>query len=306
MQYELECGHCGYQFALVAPLPRSVQCGVCGGALTLAIAVPVAPPVAPPAPPSPPPPPRTKPLPPPPPVVDEEDEDEPEERTLAEPWPGIRNWFNAARVAADIGCALLVLVVCLDLYVMPVVSATRESTVLRFLMLAGMAIAVAAFPQSSAAFAITRVPRTHGRKWMHASVALLGLSLAAGALAHRIATVVGSTDSSAAAVAGTTVVLFVGTAFIVWLTFLARLGRGLGDEDLVCTAVSMRAESLAVLAITAIFLTGAVVAERVGVATTAWLARGAAGVGWIVSLRQYAAILRVVVATIDRRAPAAP
>src|SRR5262245_42346371 len=64
MQYELECGHCGYLFTLEGPLPRSVKCQVCGAMLTLAVAAPVAPKEAPkPDPPPPPPPPEIPELP---------------------------------------------------------------------------------------------------------------------------------------------------------------------------------------------------------------------------------------------------
>src|SRR4051794_26427104 len=117
MQYELECGHCGYQFVLdVVALPRTTKCTVCGGLLTLAVPVAVVPPPAPPEPPA-----KPKPISPP--------DAPPKTRTrhLAEPWPGVRSALNNAARAVDLTRALFVLFLVLTFLAMWLVPEAKRT-----------------------------------------------------------------------------------------------------------------------------------------------------------------------------------
>lgn len=295
MQHELECGHCGFQFALDGPpFPRSVQCSVCGGRLT--IAVPLAPPTAPePEPPKP-----ILPLLPPKPAPPPVDEDGPVEPAPEGLWPIVSEWLDVARSATDFGRVLCALVVALDLLVCPLpFNAAPESAVTRLLILLGVVLVPPALIHAGVALIAAQTPPAYGGWLVRMCVGLLFLSPVAAGCAND-----GAKGNPAAVVNGAifaAVAVCVVAAFVLWLRFLVRLGRSLRDDELAAAAKSCYVWFPFGLALTAMFLTGAAVAEEAAYkAPFAWFGRAAAGTVVIVSLRRYAALLRVAVVAIGR------
>jgi len=291
MQYELECGHCGFQFVLDATaLPRTVQCSVCGGKLTIAIPVPVAPPPAPVLPPEVPKPKPSAPKP----VADEGEPAEPAPEGL---WPIVSEWLDVARSAAVFGRVLCALAVGLDLLVCPFGNAP-DSAVARLLALLGVALLIPALMHVGVAVIAAQTPPAYGGWMVRGCLGLLFLSPLAGGCVHDGAK--GSPDSVVTGATFAAVALCVAAAFVLWLRFLVRLGRSLRDDALAGAAKEFYMWFPLGLVLATTFLTGAAVAETAKVGPLAWLGRAAAGAVVVVSLRHYAAVLRIAVVAVGR------
>jgi hypothetical protein len=286
MQYELECGHCGYQFVLdVTELPRATKCAVCGGVLTLAVPVPVAPK----------PPPSAKPPPPvpAPPVVDEKEPDD-RERRLAGSWPLVRAALNSARVATDFARAVFVLFLALAFVAAVIPKPERRDEDWQLVALVGYALAVPALVHALCQLQCAQAPRTHGGGLARAS--LLTLPCAGGSV---MASLPGWGGVLFAVVGGTGLVVSLG----FWFAFLTRLGARLDDDELKSAAQACREWLPLGLVLLAALLIGAAVAARAPSPPLVWFGRAGAGVLGFVLLRQYAALLRVATEAIDRHAP---
>ncbi len=295
MRYDLECGHCGYQFVLdVGALPRTVKCTVCGGVLTLAVPIPIDPPPVPPAP-KPPPPKPPRPRRPVPPVSDADEPDEPLARPLAEPWPLVRTWLDAERVITGLGLSLYFVFLVMDLFVVPG-ERTAEAVFVRALVVLAAALLLPAIFHLGSQIILASTPAAHGGRVAHISAGLFVLAL--------ILTIFGVIAREPGAVALAVAVAFVSFGF--WLAFLGRLGRRLGDDELTDAARAYRVWFPFGVVVFAALLMCAVMAATAPSPPLVWIGRAAAGVVGLVLLRLYAALLRLAVDAIDRRAPAAP
>lgn len=289
MQYELECGHCGFQFVLdVSELPRSAKCTVCGGVLTLAVPIePLPVPKPPPA--------RAPdhtPLPfPVPPLVDEVPIGRP--RKLAEPWVTIRLWLNTARVATDFGRALCGVFLFFDLIVCSV--GPRPNGLMWFPMMLGTALLLPGIVHIGSQVVLLQTPRTHGGDLAVASVGFLVLSvlLGLGLSKHN--------ESGALTMAAVSALVAAG----MWIEFLVRLGQSLRDDALVSAVRTYRVWFWFGLVPAGLFLVGAFIAEQNKLALLVWLGRAGVGAIVIVLLGKYSAVLDTAARAVARRAPAA-
>lgn len=285
MRYELECGHCGYQFVLDAVvLPRTMKCDVCGGVLAIAVPVPVAPPVLPkPAPPV------SVPVPP---AVDVPPR--PRAKPLAEPWPSVRAAFGWGKVAVGFAAALLVAVVVANL-VGPRPSSDDPWAAAR---LPACAVLLPVLLHTACQIQCAGVPPAYGRGLANASVLVLPLAVGGCVLGW------GSDESRAVfAAVGAAGALF---SLGLWLAFLARLGERLGDGTLTTAARAYSAWLAFGLVQAVTLLVAAYLAEGAGGAPLGRLGRAGAGVILLFLLWKYSAVLRAAVRAIDRRAPVEP
>jgi hypothetical protein len=284
MQYELECGHCGYQFVLEAALPRTTKCSVCGGVLAIVVPVPLAPPA--PAPPLPaaPAPALDNPAP------------EIRARLLAPPWPAVRFSLGCARHVTDFAATLLAVLTAVTLIVGPRVQPAAWWVIGHLPSGSTCALLLLAVLHTVYQWRCASAPRMCGRGFTNASLLTLPSTVGGFALGWFPGW------------AGLFFQVFGAAAFAIsfgyWLAFLGRLGRRLGDAALVEAAQSYRVWFPFGLVLLAVLLTGAAVAERAPSPPLVWFGRAGAGVLGFVLLRQYAALLRIAVSAIDRRAPA--
>ena len=302
MPYELECGHCGFQFVLDAwPLPRSVQCSVCGGKLTLA--VPLSPPTAPEPPPLPP---RD--------IGDKRDEDdagaEPEElgpRRLADPWPVIHIALNVARTAAEVGGVLYAVAVAFHLFVSPFTSVANEAratdrmltvTVISLIIPTLMHVVVMGV-------AATRFPPAYGGHRALASVGLMVLTLLAAGAVHGVTNARRLPDTTVIGLTTTTALLGGAAAFAVWLTVLVRLGGCLGSGPLTNRARAVWTWFPFWVVLVASFLMCSVVGESAKAPPVAWAGRVLLAGTVLAALWHYSGLLAFAVGTVESRAPAA-
>ena len=289
MQYELECGHCGYQFVLDAvTLPRTTKCAVCGGILTLAVPVALvrSPAPEPPAPPKAPLSPLAL-IPP----LDEESTDR--ERPLAEPWALLRTWLNAARSAVEFARPVYALFLCLDLFCCSLGPAVKGGSIMWFLSMLGMVLLFPTILHIASQLVLMRTPLTHGGHLVRASMGFFAFALILGfSLAKH-------TPAGAIILA----VLFVLLAAEMWIEFLARLGQRLGDGALTSTARVYRVRFWFGSVLALAFLMGSFLAERADSAPLVWIGRAAAGSIGLVLLEKYVGLLRLATRTVARRAP---
>lgn len=292
MQYEVECGHCGFQFVLdVSEVPRTVKCAVCGGTLTLAVPVPIGPLPAPP-------PPALKlwkPLPPAPAVVPPAPEPAPvRPRRLEHPWETLRQALHWARATTDFASALVALLAAVTFLIGPRVPPPLGSQVPTGI---GWALLLLGVVHTVCQALCTRVPRNCGRPLANASLLILP-SVGVGVLSW-------SPDRVGVISALMTGVGFT-ISFVFWLAFLAQLGRSLGDAALTEAARSYRVWVPFGLVLLLAFLTLALAAAVAPSSLLVWFVRAAGGVLAFVFFRQYAAVLRLAVSALERRAPVAP
>jgi hypothetical protein len=289
MQYELECGHCGYQFVLEAALPRTMTCAVCGGVLAIVVPVPLAPPPVSPKPLAPA---RA-------PARDERPRSKPRPPRFAEPWPAVCVWLGTARTATDLARILyagfLFLDMCLFSFV-PEAKGAEHGAIVRLLAMLGTALLVPTILHIGSQVVIAQTPRTHGGNLARASLGALVLAPVVGLAVSK------HTAEGAIALA----VLFVLVAAGVWVEFLARLGQSLGDDALADAARTFRVWLPFGLVGLASFLTLALVAARASSPPLVWFGRAATGVLGFVMLSHYAAVLRLAVDAVARRAPVEP
>jgi hypothetical protein len=291
MQYEVECGHCGFQFVLdVSEVPRTVKCAVCGGTLTLAVPVPIGPP----APPPPAPKPRA-PLPPPALALPPAEPAPVRPRRLEHPWETLRQALHWARATTNFASVLVILLTVVTLLVGPrVAPAPLGSQVPTGI---GWALLLLAVVHTACQALCTRAPRNYGRPLANASLLVLP-SVGVGVLSW-------SPDRI-----GVIAALMTGVGFTIsfgfWLAFLAQLGRSLGDDALARAARSYRVWLPFGLVLLLTFLTLALVAAQTPRPPLVWFGRTAASVLAIVLFRQYAAVLRLAVNALEHRAPYAP
>lgn len=296
MQYELECGHCGYQFVLdVVALPRAVKCAVCGGVLTLAVPVPVPPKPAPPKSATPVP---HKPVPGPKPPTPARGDSVPEIRVrcLAPPWETVRFALGWARATTDLASILLVALTAITLVAGPRVQAAVWWATGGLPACVCTAFLLFVVVHAVCQWQCLEVPMAYGWKKVNASLALLP-SAGIGVLGWCPGWAgVFFTLASTAALIG---------SLMFWLAFLTRLGQRLSDEDLADAARSFRVWLPFGLVLLATFLTTALVAAGAPSPPLVWFGQAAAGALATVLLRQYATLLRTAVEAIDRCAPAA-
>lgn len=295
MTYELECGHCGYLFTLEGPLSRSVKCTVCGGMLTVAVAVPKTadpPPTVPPPTPGPPPKPAARPAKPAPAV-------DPAERAskLAEPWLTIRKGLNTARTATDFAFAPYLCLLVVALGVSPFLPLNEQGGATRLLSLLAQAHLLPAAIHLTGQFSCIGVPPTHGARSVRVSLWLLGLGFFI-VLGFAV-TQGGRSGILVCAV----LVLF---SFGFWLAFLYRLGIGLGDSKLIDESQRYGGWFVAGLFILFMLFGFAEAAKLSGSPLFVWVGHGGAGVMGFFMLFWYSILLRTAVHAIDRHAPASP
>jgi hypothetical protein len=311
MQYELECGHCGYQFVLeVAVLPRTTKCAVCGGVLAIVVPVPLAPPRAPP----PPIPPRPALLPPAlTPVVDEApkpaprppvpppapaDADTPGDWVrLAEPWRSVCFGLWLAHNGTAVAGALWAMAICVGAFI-ALLEPRGERAPLENLLWILLAVhLIPAALQLAGQLRCQAVSESYGRRLVTTSCVL---SLLSCVLPCCLASAGGP---------ALTAVVFVAlnlVAFGFWLAFLKRLGRRLRADALMSAFddFGMRF-GFGVMALVA-FLATAYRTAHVG-SGLLWLSlTGAVVIGFFL-LWQYSVLLRVATrAVVLRGTPLTP
>ncbi|MCI0700382.1 MAG: hypothetical protein L0241_04810 [Planctomycetia bacterium] len=308
MQYELECGHCGYRFALEErTLVRSVNCLVCGAMLTVAVPVPIIP-DEPPTPPAPPPtlPPEVPPPPEPaeelsfPPLVPDRPALgylNPWERVrhLTPPWPQVYHALDRNRIVTYLTCAFYIFYLSLVLVVLPMMSAAEQTVSVTLLSCMSviflLPVAVHAINQT----ACLKVPATHGGEMVSVSLIVLIVS----PLAVLFACLSGSIWR-----------LFIGVAVVTipislsfWLAFLIRLGNRLGDHDLKTAAESYAFWFWFGLLTMLALVIGGYLGEQARSGLIAWSSRAGAGVIGLLLLWNYSSLLYTASLAVARRAP---
>lgn len=304
MPYELECGHCGFQFVLDAwPLPRSVQCSVCGGRLTLA--VPLSPPTAPE-------PPKPAPKPRPAPRADdagEDDEEEPEEfgpRPLAAPWPTIHDALGTARTAAEVGGVLYAAAMVFDLFVSPFTSwADGGRATDRMLTATVIALIIPVLIHIGAMCFAAQIPPAYGGRRVLASVVLVVLAVFAAGAVYSVASAGNLSRPAVIGLTTCTALLFFAAAFAVWLTVLARFGACLGSDSLTERAQTVRTWFPFWIVLVASFLTCSMVGESANAPPIAWTGRALLAGTVLAAFWHYSGLLALAVGVVGRRAPEA-
>jgi hypothetical protein len=289
MRYELECGHCGYQFVVsVVELPRTMKCAVCGGVLALARPLSIAP-----APPEPPP------------ELPEEaatadvpaptsDGPTPGVRALflASPWHEVRFALSCARPATNFATALVVILT-IAMVGVPLTQPAGWWTIEAVPTCLCWAFLLPAAAHVACQWRCLKVPRTHGQGLANSSLMMMAvvpfgvLGLAPG-------------PAVIFAIAGAVAAII---AFTFWLMFLTQLGEALGDDALTSKARSYRVRLPFELVLLVLLLAGAVLAARIPSPALVWIDRAAAGALGLVVLRQYSSLLQTAVRAIDTRAP---
>ena len=298
MQYELECGHCGYQFVLdVTALPRTTKCTVCGGVLTLAVPVPIASPAR--KAPAPPPPAPAKPPPPPPlPAPAGADPSDDRARRLVEPWRSVHYGLWLARVATIVAVPVCVPLLCVGSFLTPFVPPAQRGPVENVLWVL-----------LAAHFGPAALHLAGQLRCLDSALKLPNARLVVASCVLSIASClspIGLTMTNSPAVAVSAFVVMNLAAFGAWTVFLARLGTRLGDDDL---TFAVRAFVLwfafgTVQAVT--LLAGAYLAAGAERPVTAGCFRFAASAIGFFLLYKYSAVLRTAMRAVARRAPVAP
>jgi hypothetical protein len=304
-QYEVECGHCGYQFTLDgAEKPRSVKCAVCGGALTIAYAIPTEPE----KPPAPPPPhgfPSLPPLPPrpgPPPILPVPARPvldflplEFRAGRLVAPWAQVYRALHNARVATDAAFIVYLLGLCLIVLGMPIFSGPRSDTVQPIACLVLLLVIPVITHAGYQLGCGSSVPQAYGGR-----IALLSAGLfwsiplfTALVLAKNPVLAVGGSGG-----------LFLASSFI-WLWFLRRFGKAFAEVRLVVQVWTFTLRYCVGMIVAGGLVTLAALASEAGSIFVAWVGQSLAGVAGAVLLREYSALLRLAAETVARRAPIA-
>lgn len=305
MRYELECGHCGYQFVLgAAELPRTMKCAVCGGVLAIVVAHPVAPAVAPPPAPVPPPPEPVKPKPKSPvpiaPPFVPAGTDSPEDWSrFAEPWQSVcfGLWLvrNGAVVAGALWVALHVIGATAILAVPPAQRGRAEN----LLWVLAAAHLVPAGLHVAGQLRCQAVSDSYGRRFVTAGCVLSLLSCVCPCCLASVNDGEFVAGTTAQAVGALNLV-----AFGLWLGFLGRLGDRLRAAELVAAVREFHVRFWAGLALLTAFLVTAYRA-RTGNGPLWMCLIGADAIGFYL-LWRYVALLRTATRAVARRATAAP
>lgn len=296
MPYDLECGHCGYQFVLDAdPLPRTVRCTVCGGLLTLAVPRPLALPPAPPLPEPPPAPPKPVP---PRPVPGADTPPKARAKSLTEPWAAVRRSLKFARVSVVVAVALSVPPWLLSTFVTPFAPEAPfgqgERVWVAWLI---VALLVPIVCHLGAQFrCMTKVPESYGSAFAGTSCVLSVMGVLSSATLKL---------SDGGMIFGFVFFPLGFTALGLWFAFLVQLGEGLGDRALPKAARAYPAWLVFGLVLVGVLLVAAVGAGRTGNVPQVRNCRAGAGLIYLFLLWNYAGLLRTAVDAIDCRAPRA-
>lgn len=296
-QYELECGHCGYLFTIEGDTrTRSVKCPVCGGVLTVAIAIPVVP-ETPPAPP--PPTPVFAPLPPPTFSRKRDLESLPPHRRaeyLSEPWWDTYRALKQATLATDIARYCSVLYLCFALFMIMLLPPAEQREIWKchacVAILFILPIAIHALQQLSCALALPM----QVSQFAIASLVVLGLA------SLPLVWFVSTQQVFAMAVCGVLLLM----SFGFWLWFLRRLGQNLGDDNLVHYMEVLTWQFAARFVLALALGIGGFLAMREGVALASWVCQSTVGVIVLLILWEYSRLLRGVAMAIARRGPLDP
>jgi hypothetical protein len=305
LTYELECGHCGCRFTQQftpdeRASTRHVRCPICGGVLTIAIPVPLVrarpvPSATPPADPKPPP--RPSPVPPLPHEPEIESSTLPPElraRHLEPPWPTVYTGLARARNAVYLALPLSFVLLILDLGVRPLADSGDEHFVTNVMLVLLVTQLLPIFVHLTGLIACTAAPVSHGGELARSSARLVG------AAALLVTGIVLSGQWLFGLFAAVVLLVF---ACGVWLGFLERLGRGLGDPELV-REVQSYARCFWIGVLVGFLLPGAVAfSEYRSGGSVGWGWRVAAGVWSIWLLIGYLALIRTACRAVAQRAP---
>jgi hypothetical protein len=201
----------------------------------------------------------------------------------------VREGLNGARAIADLAAVLYAISLSLLLVGTAAAGGARDAPE-RWLGCLAPAIVLPAFLHAIFQGMCALAPRTHGGRLVVGGLCMQGCSLV----------VLGGLSSNPArvsfVVAGAVALV---VAFGLWLAFLARLGRRLGDPELQLAARSYSSWFWGGCVVSV----GLVYFSVLAVADVALLARAATGVIGLVLIRGYSRLLRTAIRAIGLRAP---
>lgn len=294
--YELECGHCGYVFTLeLEARTRSAKCPVCGGVLSLAFEMPVAP--VPPPPPPPHAPPPYSPTEPAPRRKRDPDRLPPDRRVayLAPPWREIYHATTRAALATNLIGVWSLLYFCVPPFIGFAGMPGDRRVIWQFHAGAALLILLpGAFHSLHQLRAARAGSAPDGGGFAVAS------SITLCVVAVLLSCILSGPELLAAGIACVGLVL---AAMVLWARFLRRLGERLGDDQLMELARLFRWRLAAAVAAALMLTSGGFLPARTVPGVLFWGGQLAAGVIGLLLLRGYAVLLHTAADALARIAP---